>query len=280
MFELEKQKERYHEYFVECLAKTTVEFLIDPDRSVTTTNTSTANTLSNAKVNSINAQNKNIKNKNIIINSKNTKNNNNNTSSSSKMPPNINNKNKPALSTSGNTNSKSVSRSISISNFQSNNSRRQPGTSTTAINSNNQFKSSSVDTESTIPINTDLDINVGDQDEIDYCHDELESFSSYYRYNQLIGIWLIGPLITNLQASCQLKVLEHASKTLQDIGKAFWTAKTRAEKETHAIKNITTWNQKPFFSLIMSFLKSKELSNNEKEVNIGMFYFNIILGMS
>jgi hypothetical protein len=125
-----------------------------------------------------------------------------------------------------------------------------------------------------------LDINVGDQDEIDYCHDELESFSSYYRYNQPIGIWLIGPLITKLQASCQLKVLEHASKTLQDIGKAFWTAKTRAEKETHAIKNITTWNQKPFFSLIMSFLKSKELSNNEKEVNIGMFYFNIILGMS
>ena len=32
MLELEKQKERYHEYFVECLAKTTVEFLIDPDR--------------------------------------------------------------------------------------------------------------------------------------------------------------------------------------------------------------------------------------------------------
>ena len=269
MFELEKQKERYHEYFVECLAKTTVEFLIDPDRSVTT-NASTANTPSNVKVNSINAQNKNIKNKNIIINSKNTKSNNNNTSTSSKIPPNLNNKNKPALSTSGNTNSKTVSRSISISNFQSNNTRRQTGTNMTANNNNNnnQFKSNNVDTESTIPINTDLDINVGDQDEIDYCHDELESFSSYYRYNQPIGIWLIGPLITKLQASCQLKVLEHASKTLQDIGKAFWTAKTRAEKETHAIKNITTWNQKPFFSLIMSFLKSKELSNNEKEVNI------------
>ena len=35
MYELEKQKEKYHEYFVECLAKTTVEFLIDPDRSTT-----------------------------------------------------------------------------------------------------------------------------------------------------------------------------------------------------------------------------------------------------
>lgn len=213
-------------------------------------------TASNAKSGTTNIQNKNInsKNKNIIMNnSKNTKPNNN----SSKMVPN-NNKNKPAI------NSKSVSRSISVSSIHSSN--RKPIGAINTNSNNSSSKPNSADADSTILINTDLDIHIADQDEFDYGHDELESYSSYYRYNQPIGIWLIGPLITKLQANCQLKVLEHASKTLQDIGKAFWTAKTKPEKETHAIKNITTWNQKPFFSLIMSFLKSKELNNNEKEV--------------
>jgi hypothetical protein len=257
MYELEKQKEKYHEYFVECLAKTTVEFLIDPDRSTTSsTSESGTSSSSNAKSGTTNIQNKNLnsKNKNIIMNnSKNTKPNNN----SSKMVPN-NNKNKPAI------NSKSVSRSISVTSIHSSN-RKPIGAITTNIN-NSSTKPNNAGTDSTILINTDLDIHIADQDEFDYGHDELESYSSYYRYNQPIGIWLIGPLITKLQANCQLKVLEHASKTLQDIGKAFWTAKTKPEKETHAIKNITTWNQKPFFSLIMSFLKCKELNNNEKEV--------------
>jgi len=35
MIELQKQKDSHYEYFVECLAKTTVDFLIDPDKSQT-----------------------------------------------------------------------------------------------------------------------------------------------------------------------------------------------------------------------------------------------------
>lgn len=119
--------------------------------------------------------------------------------------------------------------------------------------------------ETIILVNTDLDHNI-DQDELDHNYDELDSYSSSQPHQtQPIGIWLIGPLITKLQVSCQLKVLEHASKTLQEIGRAFWTAKNRVEKEAHAIKNITAWNQQPFFSLLMSFLKSKEL-NSDKEI--------------
>ena len=119
---------------------------------------------------------------------------------------------------------------------------------------------------STIMIHTDLDVAHLDSDETNQHHDDLDHLPQQ-RFNQPpIGIWLIGPLITKLQVSCQLKVLEHASKTLQDIGKAFWTAKTRGDKESQAIKNITAWNQQPFFSLLMSFLKCKEL-NSEKEIS-------------
>ena len=46
MLELEKQKDRYYEYFLECLAKTTVEFLIDPEKSGTSPSVPAANTLS------------------------------------------------------------------------------------------------------------------------------------------------------------------------------------------------------------------------------------------
>jgi hypothetical protein len=53
-------------------------------------------------------------------------------------------------------------------------------------------------------------------------------------------------------------VLEHASKTLQDLGKAFWTSKNKAEKETHAAKNITAWSQQPFFTLLIACLRSKD----------------------
>lgn len=79
-----------------------------------------------------------------------------------------------------------------------------------------------------------------------------------HRQNQPVGVWLIAPLITKLQDNCQLKVLEYASKTLQDLGKAFWSSKNKIEKENHAIKNITAWSQKPFFSLLISCLKSKD----------------------
>ena len=39
------------------------------------------------------------------------------------------------------------------------------------------------------------------------------------------------------------------------MGKQFLTAKTKAEKETQAFKNITAWTQQPFFALLTSCLK-------------------------
>lgn len=71
------------------------------------------------------------------------------------------------------------------------------------------------------------------------------------------GVWLIAPLITRLPEQCQLKVLEAASKQLQDVGRAFWAAKTRSEKEALAIKNIIVWNQQPFFALLIACLKDE-----------------------
>lgn len=48
------------------------------------------------------------------------------------------------------------------------------------------------------------------------------------------------------------------AKTLQDLGKAFWTSKNKTEKENHALKNITAWSQQPFFTLLIACLKSKD----------------------
>jgi len=48
------------------------------------------------------------------------------------------------------------------------------------------------------------------------------------------------------------------AKTLQDLGKAFWSSKNKTEKENHAMRNLTAWSQQPFFSLLISCLKSKD----------------------
>lgn len=50
---------------------------------------------------------------------------------------------------------------------------------------------------------------------------------------------------------------------MQDLGKAFWNAKNKVEKESQAIKNIIAWNQQPFFSLLISCLKNN--NNNEQQ---------------
>jgi hypothetical protein len=72
------------------------------------------------------------------------------------------------------------------------------------------------------------------------------------------GIWLIAPLIGKLQDPCHSKVLEYASNTLQELGKSFWMAKTKNEKETQALKNLTAWSQQPFFALLLSCIKCQE----------------------
>lgn len=84
------------------------------------------------------------------------------------------------------------------------------------------------------------------------------------------GVWLIAPLITRLPDQCQVKVIEQASKQLQDLGKAFWAAKNKSDKETQAIKNIFVWNQQPFFSLLIACLKSKD--DQQRPLLNSLFY--------
>ena len=128
-------------------------------------------------------------------------------------------------------------------------------------------------------------LGVGDQAGFFSELDELEAANRHrYEQQQPPGVWLIAPLITKLPDACQLKVLEYSckclcrrfcvvvvvvvvvlfavlvfvAKTLQDMGKAFWSAKTRTEKETQALRNLTAWNQQPFFTLLIACLKSKD----------------------
>lgn len=84
------------------------------------------------------------------------------------------------------------------------------------------------------------------------------------------GVWLIAPLITRLPDQCQVKVIEQASKQLQDLGKAFWAAKNKSDKELLAIKNIFVWNQQPFFSLLTACLKSKD--DQQRPLLNSLFY--------
>ena len=49
-----------------------------------------------------------------------------------------------------------------------------------------------------------------------------------------------------------------SAATLQELGKLFWSAKTKTEKETQAAKNITAWSQPPFFSLLLTCIKCQE----------------------
>lgn len=84
------------------------------------------------------------------------------------------------------------------------------------------------------------------------------------------GVWLISSVITRLPDQCQIKVIEQASKQLQDIGKSFWQAKNKGDKETLAIKNIFVWNQQPFFSLLIACLKSKD--DQQRPLLNSLFY--------
>lgn len=58
IIELPKQKDNYYEYFVECLAKTTVDFLIDPDKSQSTSSNGHTSKTGLARSKSVNSNTK------------------------------------------------------------------------------------------------------------------------------------------------------------------------------------------------------------------------------
>jgi hypothetical protein len=45
---------------------------------------------------------------------------------------------------------------------------------------------------------------------------------------------------------------------LQELGKSFWTAKTKTEKETQANRNMTAWSLPPFFALLLTCIKCQD----------------------
>lgn len=233
MIELQKQKDNHFEYFVECLAKTTVDFLIDPEKSQQSTIT---RSLSN---NASNQQQQQLQQDLALIEALNTDNDNDN------MKSPLNDADIPNGNSDLGNDSINEQR-IAISDFIKN------------------YETDSI-------YNYELDL--ADSHE----NDELEILK-IQRQNQPTGIWLIAPLISKLQDNCQLKVLEHScklsimyltkislflffkflAKALHDLSKGFWSSKTKTEKETNSLKNLTAWSQKPFFSLLISCLKSKD----------------------
>jgi hypothetical protein len=238
MIELQKQKDNHFEYFVECLAKTTVDFLIDPEKSQQSTITrSLSNNSSNQQ-----QQQQQLQQDLALIEALNTENDNDN------MKSPLNDADIPNGNSDLGNDSINEQR-IAISDFIKN------------------YETDSI-------YNYELDLSDSHE------NDELEILK-IQRQNQPTGIWLIAPLISKLQDNCQLKVLEHScklsimyfyyvkkislflffkflAKALHDLSKGFWSSKTKTEKETNSLKNLTAWSQKPFFSLLISCLKSKD----------------------
>lgn len=199
MIELQKQKDHPSEYFVECLAKTTVDFLLDPDKPAQPPAISRS-----ISSNSSNQQDQAFMDTDTVDNDL------------LKSPD-------PDINTEQNEN---LDQRLVLSDFAKN------------------YEPDSI-------YNFDLDSSeIQDNDELELLR--------IHKQNQPVGIWLVAPLIGKLQDNCQQRVLCHASSALYELNKSFWSSKTKAEKETNAIKNITAWSQKPFFSLLISCVKSKD----------------------
>ncbi len=228
MIELEKQKEnRYYEYFIECLAKTTVDFLIDSDTQMQNTPSSSSN--------------QSVQRSNSVL------------SNSNQISEPLSNE--PATQASTDENSQTQ-----LANPSSVHNLNEHSMSDTAQ-----------DQQMGDPINGDMksadNENIYEVDQIESSEDDFDMFgqlnepsnvNQLYQTSHAVGVWLIAPLINKLQDSCQLKVLENASKILQDLGKAFWNSKNKVEKETQVLKNISAWSHQPFFSLLISCLKGKD----------------------
>jgi hypothetical protein len=155
------------------LAKTTVEFLIDPEKP-TTAQTNHPSAIPNSR----NAQ----------TSSKDTS-----------------NKEKDENTTGAN--SESIADNDNDTNSSPTNEQINDNENMLVDGVNGQ---GSAEMGDSILLDTDLDC---DMEDMDHYHDDLDHYH-VHRYNQPAGIWLIGPLITKLQASCQLKVLEAACEFL------------------------------------------------------------------
>lgn len=189
MIELQTQKDNYYEYFVECLAKTTVDFLIDPVKPVSsmlpasTVKPSTKNFSRSKSVNSSARDN----NEDTI---------------SEKNPNSVQEAGSVGASSSG----------IPVDSVKSPNGEENMVTDVNAgefyggnLGENDDMADMNRIYESDSIYNFELDKM--DQPECD----DLELLR-IHRQNQPVGVWLIAPLITKLQDNCQLKVLEHACK--------------------------------------------------------------------
>ena len=171
MIELQKQKDSYYEYFVECLAKTTVDFLIDPEKP---SPSALANATSLAKARSRSVNDDIISEK---VNSNSQSNSTDVNSVQESLPDQL----------------KSPLTNLNIEQMETNS--EQPEHELGDLNNKN-YESDSI-------FNFELD-----QMEQVEC-DELELLRMH-KENQPVSIWLIAPLITKLQDNCQLKVLEYA----------------------------------------------------------------------
>jgi hypothetical protein len=248
MFELEKQKDRYYEYFVECLAKTTVDYLIDPEKSLQQSHFQSSVSVSTNQHSSFNQK----------VQRSNSVNYNHNLAIDDKLLEKDDQIDSGSIVDPNSIKSPQTEQNLDL--FESNatifNKISNP-------NNNNTSVQTIVDNQ-IIQLDDTNDHDLNDNfDPIEpyETHDGLDDFNNL-KDNRLslqpIGIWLIAPLITKLPDACQLKVLDHSSKILQDMGKSFWNAKTKSEKIIQATKNINAWHQQPFFTLLISCLRSKE----------------------
>lgn len=179
MIELEKQKERFYEYAVECLAKTTVDFLIDQEKSPG----SVSNTLhrSISQVDVINTQ----------------------PSVSSESQSDRDTKS-PTTSANLNTNSDPI---IKVEKIELEDTEPVVGAIINPVKLENITDSILAETDLNLNLNNDLD----HLDRVE--GDDFENLE-LSKPSQPVCVWLIGPLITRLPDTCQLKVLEHACEAL------------------------------------------------------------------
>ncbi len=190
MIELQTQKDNYYEYFVECLAKTTVDFLIDPDKP------------SQAKASGGSSGSRYARSKSVT--SKENNNNNNEDATSERNPSSV----QEAGSVGGASSSSGAPMDSvkSPANLEEAVAGGESGGGEFGESVNCEMVGDmSYRYESDSIYNFELDKM--DQAECD----DLEVLR-IHKQNEAAGVWLIAPLICRLQDNCQLKVLEHACK--------------------------------------------------------------------
>jgi hypothetical protein len=267
MIELQKQKDNVYEYFVECLAKTTVDLLIEPEKPQQQSNSSGVITYTRGNSNSGSVSSSNLVSNATPAPSE---------SMAEKSASAINSNDAVATNSDGlldslkspltNDNDGHLDKPSDVCNM--NGVELTPASIVGPASAVGDINHSQLNAS----INNDQIAKTIDPDAIQMCEEENGQFGDSIeppesdeldklkekRLTQSVGIWLIKPLITRLQDTCQGEVLKYASKTLYDMGKAFWAAKNKVEKEYHAIKNMTAWSQRSFFTLFLACLRSNQ----------------------